>query len=260
MTELTPSAQDALKAYLDRVRVSLRGTSVDADEVERDVQEHIDVALNGRSEPVSAADLSDVLGRLGSPDQWVPDEEVPLWRRAVTRISHGPEDWRLSYLCFAFTVLGLVLAPLGGILLWIPAYLLGRAAHEYAAVKGEPLGPRRWLTDLPLVAVALGLLGCLLAGPLWIPVAIAVEESYIGELLGRDLTEPQEIVTTLPLFAAAVGLWWMILAPLAAAGQRAVRWLLLPLANGFRKRHALWLGSAGLVLLVVSLLVVYLVA
>ena len=56
MTELTPPAQDALKAYLERVRASLRGTSVDADEVERDVQEHIDVALNGRSEPVSAAD------------------------------------------------------------------------------------------------------------------------------------------------------------------------------------------------------------
>ena len=259
MTELTPPARDALKAYLERVRVSLRGTSVDADEVERDVQEHIDVALNGRSVPVSAADLSDVLGRLGSPDQWVPDEEVPFWRRAVTRISHGPEDWRLSYLCFVFTVLGLVFAPLGGVLLWIPAYLLGRAAHEYAAATGESLGPRRWLTDLPLVVVALLLLGCLLAGPLWIPVAIAIQENYLGDLVSSDLTGPREAIKTISLFGATVGLWWMMLAPLAAFGQRTVRWLLLPVANGFQKRHALWLGIAGLAL-VTACVLAYLVA
>jgi len=255
MTELTHEAQDALKTYLERVRLSLRGTSVDADEVVRDVQEHIDVALDGRSEPISAVDLSDVLERLGSPDQWVPDEEVPFWRRAMQRIHHGPEDWRLSYLCFGFTVLGLAFAPFGGVVLWIPAYLLGRAAHEYAAARGESLGPRRWLTDLPLVAVALSLLVCLLAGPLWIPVAIAVEENYIGELVGRDLTEFQEMAKTVSLFAATIGLWWMILAPLAALGQRTVRWLLLPVADGFRKRHALWLGLAGLALLTVSVLV-----
>ncbi len=260
MTELTPEAQDALTTYLERVRLSLRGTSVDADEVERDVREHIDVALNGRSQPVSAADLSDVLERLGSPDQWVPDEEIPHWRRAIRRIASGPEDWRLAYLCFAFTVLGLVFAPFGGILLWVPAYLLGRAAHEYATLRGESLGPRRWLTDLPLVAVALALLGCLLAGPLWIPVAMAIEEGYIGELVGGDLTEPTRTVATVSLFAATVGLWWMILAPLAALGQRTARWLLFPLAHRFRTRHALWLGLAGLVLLVVSLLVIYLVA
>lgn len=254
MTELTPPARDALEAYLERVRLSLRGTSVDAEEVERDVQEHIEVALNERSEPVSDADLNDVLGRLGSPDQWVPDEEVPLWRRAVKRISHGPEDWRLSYLCFALTVVGLVSAPFGGIVLWIPAYLLARAAHAYAAAKGESLGPRRWLTDLPLVAVALALLGCFLVGPLWLPVVFAVQENYLGTLLGRDLTEPQRVGIFVSLFGASVGLWWMILAPLAALDQPTVRWLLVPVGNRFRARHALWLGVAGLALLAASVL------
>jgi hypothetical protein len=254
MTELTPEAQNTLRAYLERVRLSLRGTSVDAGEVERDVREHIDVALNGRSEPVSAADLSGVLDRLGSPDQWVPDEEVPLWRRAMNRLTHGPEDWRLAYLCFTFTVVGLVFVAFGGFLLWIPAYLLGRAAHDCAAAKGEPLGPRRWLTDLPLVAVALVLLACLLAGPLWMPVAFAVDGDYIGPLVGRDLSEREEALVAVCLFGAAIGLWWMILAPLAARFQRAVRWLLLPVANGFHKGHALWLGSSGLALVTVSAL------
>lgn len=260
MTVLTAEAQDALESYLERVRLSLRGTSVDADEVERDVREHIEVALGGRAEPVSADGLSSVMERLGSPDSWVPDEEIPAWRRAMKRISSGPEDWRLAYLCFAFLVAGLATAPLGGILLWIPAYLLGRAAHEYAAVKGEALGPRRWLTDLPLLAVALGLLGCLLAGPLWIPVAIAVQAYDIARLLGRDLTGFQEIVATIALFAATIGLWWMILAPLAALGQRTVAWLFLPFANGFRRRHAWWLGLAGLVVVAVSVLTLFLMA
>jgi hypothetical protein len=258
MTELKPEAQDALTSYLERVKLSLRGTSVDADEVERDVREHIDVALDAQSGPVSAVELSEILERLGSPDQWVPDEEIPLWRRALRRMASGPEDWRLAYLCFAFTALGVVFAPVGGVLLWIPAYLLGRAAHEYAAVKGERLGARRWLTDLPLVVGALILLAFLLAGPLWIPVGIAVEESYIGRLVGRDLTEGAEVVVTVSLFGAAIGLWWMILAPLAALGRRGVRWLLFPLANGFGRRQAVGLGLAGLVLLVASLLVVYL--
>ena len=80
MTELTPEAQNALKAYLERVRVSLRGTSMDADEVERDVREHIDEALNGRSEPVSAGNLSGVLERLLSGDTCPnPVHDMPSW-------------------------------------------------------------------------------------------------------------------------------------------------------------------------------------
>ena len=47
---------------------------------------------------------------------------------------------------------------------------------------------------------------------------------------------------------------------LAALGQRTVRWLLYPLANGFRARHALWLGLAGLAVLAMSLLVTYVMA
>ena len=109
------------------------------------------------------------------------------------------------------------------------------------------------------MAVALLLLGCLLAGPLWIPVAIAIEENYLGDLVGSDLAGPQGVVKTISLFGATVGLWWMMLAPLAALGQRTVRWLLLPVANGFQKRHAWWLGIAGLAL-VTACVLAYLVA
>ena len=56
--------------------------------------------------------------------------------------------------------------------------------------------PRRWFTDLSLVAVALSLLGYFLAGPLWIAVAIAVQETYIGELVGNELTEPRKTAAT----------------------------------------------------------------
>ena len=148
MTELKPDAQDALTSYLERVRVSLRGTSVDADEVERDVREHIDVALSAQAKPVSAAELNEVLERA----VWRQKERLVaitaparirrLWNlgEAEPEEEEVPEDSRLAYLCFGLTVLGLVFAPVGGFLLWIPAYLLGRAAHECVAVKGESLG------------------------------------------------------------------------------------------------------------------------
>ena len=259
MTEWTPEARSALEAYLARVRASLRGTSVDAEEVEQDVREHIDVALNGHDDPVSAHDLNVVLERLGRPDQWVPDEEVSPWRRAMSQILHGPEDWRLSYLCFGLTVIGLVTAPLGGIVLWIPAYLLARAAHGYTATRGESLGPRRWLTDRPLVAGALALLGCFLAGPLWLPVAFVVQEYELGAVLGRNLSELQRVATIVSAFGASVGLWWMILAPLAALDQPTVRWLLFPIGSRFRARHALWLGAAGLALLAACVLIYFVV-
>ena len=124
MTDLTQDAQVALSTYLQRVRLSLRGTSVDADEVERDVREHIEEALNGRSDPVPAADLSGVLERLGSPDQWVPDEGIPLWRRTIRRISAGPEDWRLAYASLGLAAVAAGLATAGQIALAVICFAL----------------------------------------------------------------------------------------------------------------------------------------
>ena len=54
MKNLTDSAQNRLDKYLSEARTSLHTcTSVDADEVQRDIREHIETELAGLSEPVS---------------------------------------------------------------------------------------------------------------------------------------------------------------------------------------------------------------
>ena len=64
MKNLTDSAQNRLDSYLSQARASLKTcTSVDADEVERDIREHIETELESLSEPVSLKDLEAVLGQ-----------------------------------------------------------------------------------------------------------------------------------------------------------------------------------------------------
>jgi hypothetical protein len=128
MNALTPDAQQHLERYLHAVRLSLRGTGVPADDVEADVRDHIASALESEAPPVAASALERVLERLGPPAVWVPDGELPHWRRVVRRLAQGPEEWRLAYLCFALTVAGVLTAPFGGVVLLAAAYFLARAA------------------------------------------------------------------------------------------------------------------------------------
>ncbi|HEV3484414.1 MAG TPA: hypothetical protein VG106_03330, partial [Vicinamibacterales bacterium] len=111
---LTPEAQTKLEEYIARMRSALRGSrSVEPAEVEQNVREHVEVALAGAGAPVGAERLDEVLEQLGPPDRWLAEEDRPVWRRVVQRISSGPEDWRLAYLAFGCFALGLLLLPLG---------------------------------------------------------------------------------------------------------------------------------------------------
>jgi len=113
MTRLTPEASSRMDQYLRQVRSTLSGcASVHADEVERDVREHIESELPADQQAIPVQDLNRILDRLGSPSQWVPAAEIPWWRRFLNRWHHGPEDWRLAYLAFILLVLWLrVLSP-----------------------------------------------------------------------------------------------------------------------------------------------------
>ena len=108
MITLSEGAKRSLESYLRQARAYLRGSkSVDADEVEQNVTEHIETELEGVPEPVSRDDLNVVLKKLGSPQQWVPAEEFPWWRLIILRLRSGPEDWRLAYMSLGFLVVGL---------------------------------------------------------------------------------------------------------------------------------------------------------
>lgn len=73
MINLTDNAKTHLNNYLQQVRTCLKDcSSIDADEVEQNIKEHIEGELQDSSEPISYDALDAVLKRLGSPQQWVP--------------------------------------------------------------------------------------------------------------------------------------------------------------------------------------------
>ena len=117
MITLSDGVKRSLEDYLRQVRAYLRGSrSIDADEIEQNVTEHIETELEGLPEPVSLDNLNAVLRKLGSPQQWVPAEELPWWRLVILRLRIGPEDWRLAYMSFGFLVAGVTLGCIHGIL------------------------------------------------------------------------------------------------------------------------------------------------
>ena len=110
MVALTSDARGYLDSYMRQVKATLRrNPSIDADDVERDVLGHIEAELSDAVEPVTAASLRPILDRLGSPNQWVPIDDLPFWRQVLTRLRSGPEDWRLAYLTFVCFFASLVL-------------------------------------------------------------------------------------------------------------------------------------------------------
>ena len=179
--EFTAEATARLEGYLLRVRLALRGVpGVSADEVEADIRDHVATALHAVAAPVPLDRLEPVLEALGPPSGWRPAGAAaggPDWRAALAALRRrlagvggvlyrGPEDWRLAYLCLAFTALAVPTFGLGLLI----AYLLGRAAAELTRERGETLSARRWLVYPALVAVSLP---ALVATLLW-PLAIAL--------------------------------------------------------------------------------------
>ncbi|MGD8499847.1 MAG: hypothetical protein PVJ86_04325, partial [Phycisphaerales bacterium] len=66
MVTLSESAKKSLDDYLRQARAYMRGAkSVDADEVEQNITEHIENELKDTTEPVSSNELEAVLERLG---------------------------------------------------------------------------------------------------------------------------------------------------------------------------------------------------
>ena len=252
MTALTVDAQELYDRYLKTVRWSVRGIP-DADEIERDVREHVDTALEQVEQPVSSQMLRGVLARLGDPWQWVPVEELPWWRRVLMRFSVSPEDWRLAYLCFALTMVGIVLVPIGiGVLLLMGAFLLARATYELASDRDGTLGPRRWLVYPPLVLFSALLVFGLLVGPAGPLVVFGIGERGFGHAL-ENLSGPGFLfvreVADLGAAAVVIGSWWVVLSLIAAIAIRPLRWLVVPFANRLRRVHLLWLTAIGAALI-----------
>ena len=269
MAVLSRDAQSVLDHYLRRVRASLRGhRTVDVEDVERDVEGHIQAALAGQPEPIDAANLRQVLDRLGSPEQWVPSDDLPPWRTILARLSSGPEDWRLPYLTFICFVTGLTLflTRFGMVGLWpfpvillLASFLLARASLAVMAASGTPVEPRRWLIYpalllwyIPVAITAFGWPAPFVAGADQdVPALTAWVRSLVPEWEGASIAAAVSIV---------LGTWWIVLGLLATASSRLVRTAFWPFAESISARHTIGVSVAGGVLVAITWLAISVIA
>lgn len=253
MARLDTDAQKHLDEYLAQVRTHLRGcSSVDPDEVERDVRQHIECELQEAPEPVCFNDVDAVLKRLGSPAQWVPDEDLPWWRKLSERMRSGPEDWRLAYVSFGLLILGLLLGnhPSGGILLLASA-ILSRAALASVGDDRE-LGAQKWLIypSLILVYVLIGFL--LLFGPTLglVGVAAYIDASNRGGAGGLRYWVGVSL-----LIGAATGLWWFLLGSLHMRRPNLLNAVFRPFLEKVKRttiNRFRWFGAAVSVICLIT--------
>lgn len=250
MIELTAEAKKRLNDYLQRTRAALAGSrTFEATEVEQNVREHVEVALEGAPGPVSAERLGEVLAQLGPPDRWLTDDDRPGWRRVLQRISTGPEDWRLAYLTFGLFALGLLLLPVGiGVFLFLPAFFLARAEADLLAARGDDLGARRWLVLPAIWLVLLTVAGVALIAPVIAIASIGISDGHIHLVGGIPHTQP-ETLERMRVEAGFLGLvagaWWLVLAPIFALLVNPLRRLFFPVTENLGRKHAALLALIG---------------
>lgn len=259
MIDLTPEAQQKLDTYLQRVRTELAGSrSVAAEEMEQDVREHIDVALAGATGPVDSARMSIVLDRLGAPERWLPEEDRPLWRRALAHVQTAPEDWRLAWGSLALFVFAVLLMPVGiGVILMIASFLVSRAYYEYMHGRGDGLGARRWLVYPPIAFILAVTLAMVVIGPAAPFMAWAVDDHSARHILDIPTSDYGQARFYSGLGGIAFGSWWIIAAVLMTAFLRPLRFVFAPLLDGVRPRHFAVLAAIGAAVATAGGLLVY---
>jgi hypothetical protein len=231
---LSRDAWERLNRYLDEMRASMAGSPPgDMADVEQDIRDHIGAELADRSDPVTVGDLERVLQRLGSPRQWAADH-VPV--RPASSLGVSFED-RLAYAAAASMVLFLAFPPL-----LVLSWLLARWTLARIEERGEPVGARQWLLYPPIVIVVTPVA---VIGVLW---AFAPFAELGGAIYNqpRLLASPAgDIIGAVTVALLGLGVYWIFLGAALALGDRLVRVLFYPFAEGFRRRHGWWLSSVG---------------
>jgi hypothetical protein len=263
MVELTSGAMSCLNEYLAEVRSSLRHCrSVRVDEVENDVREHVEHALSGAAVEVDVDELREVLTRLGKPSQWVPQDELNGFQRALLALRCGPEDLRLGYLAFGtlvFVLLGAaVLNSVFGFGTTFPFLVVGIAvsfclARASLAAITSPTRVERWLIYPSLVIVYVPITAILLFSPV---VFAMIMEAMLADRGGPSaLAWAREYpLGTITVFTIGIAgsVWWAILALIAYRWPGAVRDCYFPLAGDFRRDRRLLVVAAVLILIALS--------
>ena len=253
MINLSDSAKKCLDKYLQQVRTYLRGCkTVDADEVERNVIEHIESEFEGATAAVSFEELDVILQKLGSPQQWIPEEELPWWRKIIFKLRSGPEDWRLAYVSFGLLIFGCLLPWMFPVLI-LASFIVSRAAlaaTDYRLDKGQ-----KWLLYPSLIIVYFFLAAAILLIPLGalVPVGYEFEDEIRESYRIADDTTYWVLVSS--AFGMLTGLWWVLCSVILLIRPSLLKTIFRPLADGFTRKWAIRLLIYGFVIIALSLLV-----
>jgi len=235
MKNLTDTAQNLLDRYLTQVRTHLSAcTDVDADEVEQNVMGHIENELAGAQTPVGFDEVDAVLKRLGSPRQWIPEEELPWWRKTISRLRTGPDDWRLAYISFGVFVLAFFAGRLGFLVLLLLSFVLARAAVSEANSRQEELGAQKWLIYPPLLSMYVTSSLLILLWP-WFYIA----PRLVCLLQASDVTyalssQPESLL----LGGFITSIYWIIIGVVFLIRPKWLSFLLRPFADKFSRTFA----------------------
>ena len=244
MLNLTHTAKEHIDNYLHKVKEYLRGCSkVDSREIESNIMEHIENELQGSDEPIAVDAVDKIISRLGSPQQWVPEEELSWWWKLVLRLKRGPEDWRLAYFSFAALVLGLLISH-GMFIILLPAsFVLARATLSVTENSKE-LGAQRWLIYPSLIVIYVFECFFIFGWPILVLCAIADGLTHWKNLYSWWLSifnAPHESIKYGVIWAFIIvgftGLWWCILGLAAFLWPRIVKTFFRPFADGLNRRQ-----------------------
>ena len=243
--KLSINAQKSFDEYINQVRLLLRFVkSVDAEEIVQNINEHIENELADAAEPIGSDELEDVLRKLGSPQQWVPEEEIPWWKKFILRLRSGPEDWRLTYLSFGLLIAGFIFLPLFLVFL-AASYLVARAALSLSDYNLQ-VKEQRWLLYPSLIIVNVFLLLALLLWPLIISINIGyIIEPSIRHSIQRFQDDFSYWFMVCSFIIASLGLWWLIFANII------VQKLFSPFDNLIQKKTVLRLWFVGLLITII---------
>ena len=243
--ELSEKARKSLNDYLDQVKRSLKGVKyIDADEIVQNVNEHIENELGDTTEPVSSEKLDVVLEKLGSPLQWIPDEEISWWRKFIMHIHSGPEDWRLAYLSFGSLLLGFLFHSSFSVfvILVIASFVFSRAALVAANDRDELRG-QKWLIYPSLIIVTLFFVGVLFSIPLLILIPIAESRVDIMMEAHNIRIDDHYWLLAASIIGMITCLWCMLEGIICLIFPALPQKLLYPMADWFKRKHAVVLSA-----------------
>jgi hypothetical protein len=268
MINLNDNAKKYLDKYLQQIRTYLRGCkTVDADEVERNVIEHIESEFEGATAAVSFEKLDAVLQRLGSPQQWLSEEELSWWRKMIVRLRTGPEDWRLAYISFTMLILSALFCFCNAVeisfIFLTASFILSRTTLSVVDNHNE-LKAQKWLIYPSLVIVYGVALFSLLFWP--IPLLFELTSGYDHAKIdmfpwSAGSGTPYWTIAFI-FFAGATFLWFLILGLIHKKTPRLFVAVFRPFAKTIKPNSLNWFMGimAGLViacLLIIVLMIKY---